>query len=202
MILYRCPHCGKSFQGEDSEAGKEKSCRLCGGAYRIPTPSPTPGIQVELTAATVARDASAGGPAEGEALRASPRFGLAEAACTLRKEGALSVDKTEHPVADVSCTGLKLVYGARRKPGTLAVAPVAPKFAVGDRLEVSLRMGAFSKPLKLLCEVMRIEQLGFNKGYEVGLRIVKASEDGKRRLAMVEQYEDLRQRKRSKEFGG
>jgi hypothetical protein len=129
------------------------------------------------------------------------RFAVAEGRCRLWKAGGLLTDKSEHRVADVSRTGLSVLYGSKSKPGTIATAPRKPPWPVGTQVEVALTVGAFSAPIRLVAEIVKIEEPGAGKGCRVGLRIVKAGPDAEQRLKMLEEHEDLRHKRQERGFG-
>jgi len=200
MIEFRCPHCGKGMQAEPALAGRPGTCPACGRVVTVPKPPPTPGIRIEEMPVPPATKESGPPPPEAE-LRKAKRFPLAEASCRLWKAGTLSTDKTEYPVEDVSRTGLRAVYGAQKKAGTLSTAPRIPPWELGTRLEVALSVGAFAKPMRFIAELVRMTPRPGGKGYELGLKIVEASEDVRTRLAMLEDRDDLRARRKTGMFG-
>lgn len=200
MVDFRCPHCGKGMRAPDELAGKSGTCPACGQAVVVPKPPPTPGIRVEEPPTAQTPKPAPQTQPEAE-QRAAQRFKLAEASCRLWKEGSLATDKMEYPVEDVSRTGLKVLYGTEKKPGTLAVAPRLPPWEIGTRLEVALSVGAFAKPLRFTAELVRIQPRPGGKGCELGLKIVKADQDVSTRLGMLEDREDLRARRKTGIFG-
>jgi hypothetical protein len=203
VIEFRCPSCGESLRFDDGRAGESGSCALCGASVKVPEAPPAPGIRFEADSVGPVTP-EAGEPREqedaGASARQAARFELAEASCRLWKAGGLASDKTQHPVADVSRTGLRVLYSTRRKAKALAVAPKKPPWPVGTRVEVALSVGAFAKPIHLVAEIVRLEEM--RDGCDLGLKVVEADEDARTRLGMLEEREDLRRRRKSGLFGG
>lgn len=200
MIEFRCPQCGQGLQAAEEYAGGKAKCFSCGGEVQIPEPVRAKGIRVQEGGLGTPIGV---GPAETAPERPSgvaKRFPLAEASCRIWRAGEMPPPgNPEHRVADVSRTGLRVVLGKRAKRRTLVHVQQAP-WKQGDEVELDLRVGAFANPIRLYAEVVRVEARGLGKGAELALRITRANEDALKRLELLEQRDDLRQRRKSDEF--
>lgn len=199
MIEFRCPSCGKGLRVEDGFAGQTGKCVACGRPVDIPKPLTAEGIRVAdggITGGIGKKPPQdAGAPPD-----SARRFLLAEAHCKIWRSGELPpTNNPEHRVADASSTGLRVILAAQAKRKTLVHLHKA-LWVVGDQVELDLTVGAFASPIRLYAKIMRTRALGFGKGTELGLQITKADEEAQRRLKLLEEREDLRQRRKRDAF--
>jgi hypothetical protein len=199
MIEFRCPGCGKGLRADESHAGATGKCVACGRAVQIPKPPAAKGIRIDEGGLGAPIESGQEG-ASGVPPRASARCTGEEGYCRIWRAGELPPrDNPEHQVADISQTGLRVILGGRSKRKTLAHA-ASQLWAVGDDVELDLMVGAYASPLRLYAKVMRVESAGLSKGTELGLQITEADGDTYARLRLLEQREDLRQRRKRDAF--
>ena len=201
MIEFRCPHCGKDLQVDDESAGSTGKCVACGEPVEIPKPVIAKGIRVqEGGLGTPIGPKSEQEPEDAPPPGVASRFSLAEATCQIWRAGEMNpLGNPDHKVADVSRTGMRVTLGKKAKRRTLVHVQQAP-WKVGDQVELDLKVGAFAKAIRVYAEVMRVESLGFGKGTELGLKITKADENAMTRIGLLEEREDLRQRRKRGSF--
>jgi hypothetical protein len=192
MIEFRCTYCGKSMRAVDDAGGSTGTCIACGRSVQVPQQLATPGLKMEP-------DPTLGADARVAREPAAPlppgRFRLAEASCQLWRKGGLANQPMQYEVEHVGLDGMTLLYATKRRSGTIATAPRRPIWEVGDELEAALSVGAFPTPLRLLTEVVEIADRADGPGCRIELRLSVVQDETAKKLQMLVDHEDLRQRK-------
>jgi len=201
MLQFSCNFCGKIIHAPEQTAGRKGTCPACGKEVIVPLADPseagTPVIRVEPGPEAL----GASGAASSRDLPPG-RYRLAEASVRMWKHGGLADQKGDHDLDNFGLDGLRVVYGLKKKAGTIVSAPRTPPWGAGAKVDVALEVGAFATPLKFVAEIDKITERPGGIGCDVDLHIIDVNDETRRKMEMLAERDDLRMRKKKGLFGG